>query len=105
MRPWWVEAVSAFLEEGAIPGNVSETTSSWYFPRWELVSMPLMKETTHLLGKEEFDILSSQKKAFVSTVSRGQTIGQEALLGWCPFLYIGWFAIWFVPAEKKMNKV
>ena len=44
-----------------------------------LVSVPLTKQTTHLLGKEEFDILST-RNAFITNISRGQIIDQAALI-------------------------
>ena len=44
-----------------------------------LVSVPLTKETTHMLGKEEFEILS-KKNTFVSNISRGQILVQDELI-------------------------
>ena len=44
-----------------------------------LISVPLTTSTTHLLGKEEFDILA-RRNAFVSNISRGQILVQEALI-------------------------
>ncbi|KAL8987743.1 MAG: hypothetical protein Q9177_003088 [Variospora cf. flavescens] len=44
-----------------------------------LISVPLTKETTHLLGKEEFDILSTHN-AFITNISRGAIIDQPALI-------------------------
>ena len=44
-----------------------------------LVSVPLTKETTHLLGEEEFKILS-KRNAFVTNISRGPIIDQPALI-------------------------
>lgn len=44
-----------------------------------VVSLPLTKETTHMLGKTEFDILS-KKKTFLSNVSRGQVVVQSELV-------------------------
>lgn len=44
-----------------------------------LVSVPLTKDTTHFLGKEEFDILG-RKKAFISNISRGQILHQGDLI-------------------------
>ena len=44
-----------------------------------LVSVPLTKETTHFLGKEEFAILG-RKKAFISNISRGQILQQDDLI-------------------------
>ncbi|KAI4149314.1 MAG: hypothetical protein L6R39_002526 [Caloplaca ligustica] len=44
-----------------------------------LISVPLTKQTMHLLGKEEFDILS-KRNAFISNISRGQIIDQPALI-------------------------
>jgi len=45
-----------------------------------LISVPLTKETTHLLGAEEFKILSTKNPAFVSNISRGQIINQPDLV-------------------------
>lgn len=44
-----------------------------------LISVPLTKQTTHLLGKEEFDILS-KRNAFISNISRGAIVNQPALI-------------------------
>lgn len=44
-----------------------------------VVSVPLTKETTHFLGKEEFEILA-RKNAFVSNISRGQILVQDELI-------------------------
>ncbi|KAI4178564.1 MAG: hypothetical protein LQ346_007401 [Caloplaca aetnensis] len=44
-----------------------------------LISVPLTKQTTHLLGKEEFDILS-KRNAFITNISRGPIIVQPALI-------------------------
>ncbi|KAL8721997.1 MAG: hypothetical protein Q9225_001433 [Loekoesia sp. 1 TL-2023] len=44
-----------------------------------LISVPLTKQTSHLLGKEEFDILS-KRNAFIINISRGQIIDQPALI-------------------------
>lgn len=44
-----------------------------------LISVPLTKQTRHLLGKEEFDILS-KRNAFVANISRGPIIDQPALI-------------------------
>ncbi|KAI9850615.1 MAG: hypothetical protein M1824_003202 [Vezdaea acicularis] len=44
-----------------------------------LVSLPLTPETTHMLGKDEFDILG-KKGAFVSNLARGKILDQEALI-------------------------
>ncbi|KAI4130076.1 MAG: hypothetical protein LQ338_001928 [Usnochroma carphineum] len=44
-----------------------------------LISVPLTKETRHLLGKEEFDILS-KRNSFISNISRGPIIDQPALI-------------------------
>ncbi|MCJ1242849.1 hypothetical protein MMC30_000044 [Trapelia coarctata] len=46
---------------------------------WLVLSVPLTKETTHFLGKAEFDILSN-KNAFISNISRGQIIVQDELI-------------------------
>ena len=46
---------------------------------WLVISVPLTEETTHFLGKEEFDILS-KKNAFISNISRGQIIVQDELI-------------------------
>ncbi|KAL8664390.1 MAG: hypothetical protein Q9202_003080 [Teloschistes flavicans] len=44
-----------------------------------LISVPLTKQTMHLLGTEEFEILS-KRNAFVTNISRGQIIDQSALI-------------------------
>ncbi|KAL8810219.1 MAG: hypothetical protein Q9223_005181 [Gallowayella weberi] len=44
-----------------------------------LISVPLTKQTTHLLGEEEFQILS-KRNAFISNISRGSIISQPALI-------------------------
>ena len=44
-----------------------------------LVSVPLTKATTKILGKEEFEILG-RKNAFISNISRGKIIDQDALI-------------------------
>ncbi|KAL8803416.1 MAG: hypothetical protein Q9182_003214 [Xanthomendoza sp. 2 TL-2023] len=44
-----------------------------------LISVPLTKQTTHLLGEEEFEILSKHN-AFISNISRGSIISQPALI-------------------------
>ncbi|KAL8900404.1 MAG: hypothetical protein Q9192_001088 [Flavoplaca navasiana] len=44
-----------------------------------LISVPLTKQTTHLLGEEEFKILS-KRNAFVTNISRGPIIDQPALI-------------------------
>lgn len=44
-----------------------------------LISVPLTKQTMHLLGKAEFDILA-KRNAFVTNISRGQIIDQPALI-------------------------
>lgn len=44
-----------------------------------LVSVPLTEETTHMLGKEEFEILG-RKNTFVSNISRGQILVQDELI-------------------------
>ncbi|SLM39158.1 NAD(P)-binding domain [Lasallia pustulata] len=44
-----------------------------------LVSVPLTKQTTHFLGAEEFAILG-KRRAFVSNISRGQILDQDALI-------------------------
>ncbi|MCJ1417051.1 hypothetical protein MMC32_003390 [Xylographa parallela] len=46
---------------------------------WLVVSVPLTKETHHLLGAPEFDILA-KRNAFVSNISRGQIIVQADLI-------------------------
>lgn len=45
-----------------------------------LVSVPLTKETTHFLGKEEFEILGKSRNSFVSNISRGQILQQADLI-------------------------
>lgn len=44
-----------------------------------LVSVPLTKETKHLLGKEEFDILA-KRKALIINISRGTIVVQDDLI-------------------------
>ena len=44
-----------------------------------VISVPLTKETHHMLSTAEFDILS-KKKTFVSNISRGAIIDQPALV-------------------------
>jgi phosphoglycerate dehydrogenase-like enzyme len=44
-----------------------------------LVSVPLTKDTRHMLSSEEFDILS-KKKALISNIARGPVIDQPALV-------------------------
>jgi len=46
---------------------------------WLVISVPLTKETTHFLGKPEFDILA-KKNAFISNISRGQILVQDELI-------------------------
>jgi len=46
---------------------------------WIVISVPLTKETTHFLGKEEFEILA-KKKALVTNISRGAVLDQKALI-------------------------
>jgi phosphoglycerate dehydrogenase-like enzyme len=47
-----------------------------------LVSVPLTKETTHFLSKEEFKVLSQdgKKPAYVANIARGPIIDQPALI-------------------------
>ncbi|KAL4894012.1 hypothetical protein BDV59DRAFT_176637 [Aspergillus ambiguus] len=50
-----------------------------------VICLPLSAETTHLIGKEEFDILSAHehsatRKPFLTNISRGKIIDQEALV-------------------------
>lgn len=44
-----------------------------------VVSLPLTPATTHLLGAEEFAVLS-KKKPFLTNISRGKIIDQDALI-------------------------
>jgi phosphoglycerate dehydrogenase-like enzyme len=44
-----------------------------------VVSLPLITETTHFLGEEEFTILGNKRNAFVCNVSRGEVLDQKAL--------------------------
>lgn len=44
-----------------------------------VISVPLTKKTTHLIGREEFEILS-KKKTFVSNIARGQIIKTDDLI-------------------------
>ncbi|KAL8740423.1 MAG: hypothetical protein Q9190_006872 [Brigantiaea leucoxantha] len=46
---------------------------------WLIVSVPLTKETEHMLGETEFHILG-KRNAFVSNISRGQILDQQALI-------------------------
>ncbi|MCJ1437100.1 hypothetical protein MMC27_006485 [Xylographa pallens] len=46
---------------------------------WLVVSVPLTKETHHLLGAPEFDILA-KRNAYISNISRGQIIVQADLI-------------------------
>ncbi|KAL9054606.1 MAG: hypothetical protein Q9162_004069 [Coniocarpon cinnabarinum] len=46
---------------------------------WVVVSVPLTPATKHLLGHEEFKILS-KRNAFISNISRGDIIDQDALI-------------------------
>ncbi len=45
-----------------------------------LVSVPLTKQTTHFLGKEEFEILGKSRNTFVANISRGQILQQDDLI-------------------------
>lgn len=45
-----------------------------------LVAVPLTEQTTHLLGKEEFEILGKSRNTFISNISRGQILDQEELV-------------------------
>ena len=46
-----------------------------------LISVPLTAETTHLIGKEEFDILGrGGQNAFISNISRARIIVQDELI-------------------------
>ena len=45
-----------------------------------LVSVPLTKETTHLLGAAEFAILGKKKNAYVSNIARGPILVQSDLI-------------------------
>ncbi|KAI9680125.1 MAG: hypothetical protein M1817_005142 [Caeruleum heppii] len=45
-----------------------------------LISVPLTEETTHFLGKEEFDILGKSRNTFIANISRGQILHQEELI-------------------------
>lgn len=50
---------------------------------WIVVAVPLTKQTTKFLGKEEFEILSkhaTQGKPFVTNIARGPIIDQPALI-------------------------
>ncbi|KAL8862806.1 MAG: hypothetical protein Q9178_000748 [Gyalolechia marmorata] len=44
-----------------------------------LISVPLTEQTIHLLGAEEFEILS-KRNAFITNISRGPIISQPALI-------------------------
>jgi phosphoglycerate dehydrogenase-like enzyme len=45
-----------------------------------LVSVPLTKSTTHLLGAPEFAILGSKRNAFILNISRGSILKQDDLV-------------------------
>lgn len=45
-----------------------------------VISVPLTKETTHLLSAPEFAILGKKKNAFISNISRGLIINQDDLI-------------------------
>ncbi|KAI9840551.1 MAG: hypothetical protein M1837_001531 [Sclerophora amabilis] len=45
-----------------------------------LISVPLTKETTHFLAKEEFEILGRTRNAFISNISRGQIVQQDDMI-------------------------
>lgn len=45
-----------------------------------LVSVPLTPQTTHLLGREEFEILGRSRNTFISNISRGQVVQQDDLI-------------------------
>jgi len=45
-----------------------------------IVSVPLTKETTHLLAAEEFNILGEKRNAFVVNISRGKIFHQDDLI-------------------------
>lgn len=44
-----------------------------------LISVPLTKQTTHFLGADEFALLG-HRHAFISNISRGQILDQDALI-------------------------
>ncbi|KAI9755694.1 MAG: Transcription factor spt8 [Chaenotheca gracillima] len=45
-----------------------------------LISVPLTNETTHFLGREEFEILGQNRQAFISNISRGQIVNQDEMI-------------------------
>ncbi|KAK4098525.1 hypothetical protein N658DRAFT_431886 [Parathielavia hyrcaniae] len=45
-----------------------------------VLSLPLTDATRHILGREQFEILSKKKKTFVSNIARGEHIDTDALL-------------------------
>lgn len=72
--------------DGSIPGawySGMDKTSLHHFLAQDidhlLVSVPLTKETTHFLGAAEFALLG-KRHAFVSNISRGQILDQDALI-------------------------
>ena len=72
--------------EGTIPSawfSGLETESLHHFLSQDLdhllISVPLTSQTKHLLGKEEFRILS-KKNAFVTNIARGEVVVQEELI-------------------------
>ena len=44
-----------------------------------VISLPLTPKTTHLIGKEEFEVMS-KKKTFVSNIARGPVIKTDDLI-------------------------
>ena len=46
---------------------------------WLVVCVPLTPATKHLLGRDEFEVLS-KRKAFLSNISRGDILDQNALI-------------------------
>lgn len=72
--------------EGLIPkswfhGNSKEDVNNFLAQGFDIIvlCLPLTSETRSLLSTEQFDLLQ-RKRTFVSNVSRGQLIDQDALL-------------------------
>lgn len=48
-----------------------------------LISVPLTAQTKHFLGAEEFEILGTNKNAFIVNISRGSILVQDELIKAC----------------------
>lgn len=45
-----------------------------------VIAVPLTEQTTHFLGREEFEIFTRTRQAFLSNISRGKVIKQDDLI-------------------------